>query len=355
MRLRRARLVGRARLLRHDALEALLLDRADERGPVLERVRHADDLVLRIEHGPEPLLPLGVREPDQRFAVELEHVEDVVEEVRAALLHGREARAAVLVDRAHLAVEHGVRRADRARKRARHGGEALGQVVVAAAHELHLAAAQVGERAVAVPLHLEEPPLLLRDVLGERCEHRLVLLGHGRLPGLAHEEPVLLLAAQLRRDERPKALEPLAVERHGQAAVGLLLHQLVGAGVPDLDRPGAVGALGNLACEGRVLERVVLDVDGEVALAGLERNALRHRPARERAVALQAEVVVERARLVALDDENRPLPLAFLAAERLRRLRAVALALVLGETGHRLQCFGPGPAGTDSVPIWGGW
>ncbi len=85
----------------------------------------------------------------------------------------------------------------------------------------------------------------------------------------------------------------------------LLLDQLVRAAVPDLDGPGAVLALGDLALEGRVLERMVFDVNSEVLLAGLERHAFRHGPARERAVALEAKVVVERPRLVTLDDEDR--------------------------------------------------
>ena len=75
--------------------------------------------------------------------------------------------------------------------------------------------------------------------------------------------------------------------------------------VPDLDRPGPVLTRRDLALEGGVVERVVLDVHGEVALPGLERDPLRHRPARERAVALEAEVVVEPARVVALNDEER--------------------------------------------------
>ena len=44
--------------------------------------------------------------------------------------------------------------------------------------------------------------------------------------------------------------------------------QLVRAVVPDLDRAGAVLALRDLALERRVVERVVLDVDGEVLLPG---------------------------------------------------------------------------------------
>src|SRR5207244_6245760 len=101
-----------------------------------------------------------------------------------------------------------------------------------------------------------------------------------------------------------------------QPAVLLLLDELVRALVPDLDGARAVVPLRDLALEARVLERMVLDVHGEVLLARLERHALRHRPARERAVALEAEVVVEPPRIVPLDDEDRLLA-ALLAAERL--------------------------------------
>ena len=127
------------------------------------------------------------------------------------------------------------------------------------------------------------------------------------LVALAEQQPVLLVAVEVGRNERPRALEPLAVEADGEAAVALLLDELVRAVVPDLDGARAVVALRDLALEGRVVERVVLDVDGERALAGLERHALRHGPGGERAVALEPEVVVEAARVVALDDEDRRL------------------------------------------------
>jgi hypothetical protein len=92
------------------------------------------------------------------------------------------------------------------------------------------------------------------------------------------EQPVLLLAVEVRRYEGPNALETLAVETDGQLAVPLLLHELVGAVIPDLDRPGSVLPSRNLAGEGRVLERVILDMHGERPRTGLERHALRHRP-----------------------------------------------------------------------------
>ena len=65
----------------------------------------------------------------------------------------------------------------------------------------------------------------------------------------------------------------------GEPTVVLLLEELVRAVVPDLDRAGSVLARRDLSREGRVLERVILDVHGEVLFAGLERHALRYRPA----------------------------------------------------------------------------
>ena len=54
--------------------------------------------------------PLDERQVDERLALELEQVEDLVDDRRAglALLHRREARPALLVERADLAVEHAV-------------------------------------------------------------------------------------------------------------------------------------------------------------------------------------------------------------------------------------------------------
>src|SRR5207248_10445723 len=129
--------------------------------------------------------------------------------------------------------------------------------------------------------------------LRKRRQHRLVvaaLVGRGRrLVALADDQPVLRVARELCRDEGPRAVQPRALEPDGQAAVPLLLDELVRAGIPDLDGPRAVLALRDHAFEAGVLERVVLDVDGEVLLAGLERDTLRHCPARERPIPLEAE------------------------------------------------------------------
>src|SRR5205085_11164665 len=129
--------------------------------------------------------------------------------------------------------------------------------------------------------------------------------GGSRLVALSDDQPVLRVARELRRHERPGAVEALALQSHGQSAVSLLLDELVGARVPDLDAAGSVLAFRDLAFERRVLERVVLDMHGQPLVARLERDAFRHRPARKRSVALEAEVVVEPPRVVALDDEDR--------------------------------------------------
>ena len=169
------------------------------------------------------------------------------------------------------------------------------------------------DRPVAVPLDLVEPLVAGRHVVGERRQHRLVLAPRARAP----EAPSSCLRRSSQFFSSPSSFAGTSVQRpsrrspceaDGQAAVGLLLDELVGAAVPDLDRAGAVLARGDLALERRVVERVVLDVHGEVALPGLERDALGDGPARERAVALEAEVVVEPARVVALHDEDRARP-----------------------------------------------
>src|SRR5439155_11118855 len=113
----------------------------------------------------------------------------------------------------------------------------------------------------------------------------------------------------------------------------------------DLDGACAIVALRDLPLEGRVVERMILDMDGQMLLTGLERHALRDGPARERPVVLEAEVVVQAPRIVPLDDEDRILRLAPLRGERLGCLLAVALALVVGEFRRHLRSFAlPGGA-----------
>src|SRR3954451_8728011 len=112
------------------ALELLLLRRLEERVAVLEGLREPDRAVAPVEQAVEQLAPLGQREVEQRLPVQLEQVEEVVDDRRSALLHEREARPALLVDRADLAVNDAVRRAQRLRELLRDAREALGVVLV---------------------------------------------------------------------------------------------------------------------------------------------------------------------------------------------------------------------------------
>src|SRR5581483_302107 len=333
-----ARLVARVLLLRDHTLEPLGDDRLVERLAVVERVRVQDRAVAPVEEVREPRAPVDERQVDERLALDLEQVEDVVDDRRTglALLHQREARPPLLVESADLAVEHAVRRLQRLRQLARDVREALRVVLILSRLQTRIARGETRDDPVAVELHLELPLRPLRELRGQRREHRgvVALLRRRRaVLALLEQEPVLRVSVELRGDERPQALEPFAVQAHGEAPVPLLLDELVGAPIPDLDRTGAVLPLRDLALERGVLERMVLDVDGEALLARLERDPLWHCPARERAGALEPEVVVETPGVVSLDDEDR-LAGGPLRAERLGSRLRVALAPVLGELRH---------------------
>ena len=71
---------------------------------------------------------------------------------------------------------------------------------------------------------------------------------------------------------------------------------------------------------------MVLDVDGEVVLLRVRRDALGHRPGDEHAVALQAQVPVEAAGVVLLDRRSGPAR---------RRLRLALRLTVQGSAGSR--------------------
>ncbi len=338
------RLVGRIDALRDDPFEVLRSCDLEERVAVLEPFRHGDRARSQVDQLRESRLALVQRQIDERLAVELEQVERVVDELPRALLQLGEARAPGRVDPRHLAVDDRVRASHRLDERPGHVAEATRQVVAVPRDELALAGTDVRERAVAVELDLERPPLAVRDVLLLGREHRPVLPLDDVVRGLVvalDQEPVLLLPVQVGRDERPASVQTCPVETYGELAVPLLLEQLVRAVVPDLDRAAAVLALRDLAVERRVLERVVLDVDGERPRARLERHSLRHRPRGEGAVPLEAEVVVEPARVVALDDEDRQRGASLRAREGLRRLARIPLAGGTRRGSYPHRCLPP--------------
>ena len=108
--------------------------------------------------------------------------------------------------------------------------------------------------------------------------------------------------------QRPAALELLAVELELEmslrvAVVGVAFRN-PGSAIPQHHRAAAVLLRRDDAFEGPVLDRMVLDVHRQALVGGVEAWPLGHRPAQQHAVELEAEVVVQMARRVLLDDEG---------------------------------------------------
>src|SRR5207249_9509909 len=165
--------------------------------------------------------------------------------------------------------------------------------------------------------------------------------------GLLQQEPVPLLAARARQHPSPAELEAEELELE-LAPLDVFARRPVPeraepTAVPDDRRPRAVAALGDHTLEVGVLEGMVLDVDGQALLAVADRRALGHRPAREHAVDLEPQIVMEPPRRVLVDDEQvavgRPA-----VAERLGRARRVALLPVPVEAAARHAAPGTPPA-----------
>ena len=145
-----------------------------------------------------------------------------------------------------------------------------------------------------------------------------------------------VLAAGLK--ENVAALQSLPVKGDHHLAIRPL-DGLVGSFVPDQHLAPAVLALRYLAGELEVFERVVLDVDRQVVLLGVGRDALGDRPRNTDAVFLEPEVPVEPPGVVLLDHKPRRLGLGA------RDLGAgfgcaleIAFGLVIGELfGHHQE------------------
>ena len=94
----------------------------------------------------------------------------------------------------------------------------------------------------------------------------------------------------------------LAVERDHHLTVAPLV-RLVRAGVPHVHRAAAVFALRDVAGKREVFHRVVFGVHREMVALRIGRDALRHRPRCEYAVALEPKIPVQRARVMLLHHE----------------------------------------------------
>ena len=134
-------------------------------------------------------------------------------------------------------------------------------------------------------------------------------------------------------DQRPAAMHALAVELDFQLAFGKIAARIIalrrpGPIVPKLHRAAAILALRYGALEGAIFQRVIFDLDGQPLRRRVERGDLRHRPGFVDAVELEAEIVMEPRRGVALNDE----------AQRLRLLTRDTAARLRGDAK---VAFGP--------------
>ena len=205
-----------------------------------------------------------------------------------------EARLAVGVEGDDLAVEHRAVRAQRAVQPRRAPDSAAVMSLPVAGHEAHPARLAEGDRAHAVPLDLEAPSCSSSRAAAGRRAPASARAGRASAPGRdspsaagpsgGSSSPWRLVRRSGRARSGPVTRSPCSVDL--DLACGSPLEDLVGAAVPDRHRPGAVGALRDLAVELEVLERMVLGVDGDAVVLGAPtagRWAAPRRRARRRA------------------------------------------------------------------------
>jgi hypothetical protein len=239
-----------------------------------------------------------------------------------------EARPALLVEGDDLAVEDRVARAQLAAEGAQLG-PAGGDVLQVAALDPHPAGLRAEDRADAVPLDLVPVGgVVARQLLRQLGEHRLDALRHRLAVGVggrvhAMDHPVVPAGAE----QCVLALHPLAVERDDDLVL-LELVAVVGPAVPDDHLAGPVVALGDLSLEVDVVERMVLDVHGQVVALGVLRDPLWQGPRDEHTVPLQPEVPVQPPGVVLLDDEAPGVALSAVGARGLRCVLEIPLVAV---------------------------
>ena len=206
------------------------------------------------------------------------------------------------------------------------------------------------------PCRLGRGPLLrpVRD-LGQRPpgRHRGVDLGqgvalarHGEVVLFLQQQPVVafgrLAPIALQPDQRPFALQPLAVKDHldltlGPGRLQVRLLRLPGSDVPHLHRAGAIVAVRDRALERSVIQRMILDLDRQPLDRRVARRRLGHGPGFQHSVRLDAEIIMQPGRRMTLDQiaQTAFRPPAFRPL-RLRRFAEPALGLIgLQFTAHR--------------------
>src|SRR5262249_1064214 len=177
-----------------------------------------------------------------------------------------------------------------------------------------------------------------------------LVAGSGVCVTLLDQEPGLATLIPSRPppdpDESPAAVQLRAVEREFQLA-GSERSDGMSDGSPGTPVPQENGAASVLACrdyalEAPVLERVILGLHGQPLVGRIEARPLGDCPAREDAVDLQTEVVVEAGGVMLLDDERRATRFRRDDPARLGRPSEVPLGVIEGE--RRLSTAGTPPS-----------
>ena len=129
------------------------------------------------------------------------------------------------------------------------------------------------------------------------------------------QEPIGAFAAatvMLHADEDPTALQALAGENEFEIPFFerrfrcFAIQGFPITAIPELDGTAAILALRYRAFEIAIVQRVILDLDSEAFIGGIERGAARYGPGFEDTVQLQAQVVMQSPRSVFLDDKAPP-------------------------------------------------
>ena len=188
--------------------------------------------------------------------------------------------------------------------------------------------------------------LLLRDLLhlqatmdaGELALHQIAAFARTRvLVLLLDQQPVLLalLAAGVRTQphQSEAAIQALAVNDKLQLAFPKALvrvfNRLPGALIPEHHGAAAVLAFGNRAFECAVFDRMILGAYGKPLVAGIHAGAARDRPALQNAFVLEAEVEVQVARLMPLNEIGVAIARIFACAWGFARSREIALRTIV--------------------------
>src|SRR3569833_834367 len=124
---------------------------------------------------------------------------------------------------------------------------------------------------------------------------------------LLYQQPVfLLVSARTHAYPPPLPGQFLAGQREFELALAQSLLRITVrhpyAPVPQHHMAGAILMRGNVTFESPIIEWMILNVHGQPFVGGIEARPFRYRPALERAAEFEAEVVVQTAGEMALDE-----------------------------------------------------